>query len=173
MLEIIGDGTLMQRWTSAVKASPTVWIRHYYDDAWGNWICMTSPTWQPFEVTNKENCVGTWTALYNPALDLVTLRGKVLYTPAANMDTGARIDIGTIPAAYCPDSHAPMAIYRDSSVAARLQGMVGSGGTILMRNSGTFSAGTTYTLHFNVVYHKVLNQSGAIAGPVDGNEVEY
>lgn len=42
MLEVIGEGTIMQRFTEAVKTQPRVAVRFRYDDAWGDWIALNS-----------------------------------------------------------------------------------------------------------------------------------
>ena len=35
-----GDGQIMQRITTCTKASPIVYVRHYYSNAWGDWVTI-------------------------------------------------------------------------------------------------------------------------------------
>lgn len=38
ILEVMGIDTLIQRWTTASKANPRTYERHYYSDSWGDWV---------------------------------------------------------------------------------------------------------------------------------------
>lgn len=38
MLEVMGSGTIIQRWTTASKASPRTYERAYFSSSWGDWI---------------------------------------------------------------------------------------------------------------------------------------
>jgi hypothetical protein len=38
MLEVMGKGTIIQRWTTASKASPRTYERAYFSSEWGDWI---------------------------------------------------------------------------------------------------------------------------------------
>ena len=38
MLEVMGRGTIIQRWTTASKTNPRTYERSYYSSAWGDWV---------------------------------------------------------------------------------------------------------------------------------------
>lgn len=38
MLEVMGQGTIVQRWTAASKTRPRAYERSYFDGAWGQWV---------------------------------------------------------------------------------------------------------------------------------------
>lgn len=42
VLEVLGFDTIVQRWTTASKANPRTYERHYYSGSWGAWKCMLS-----------------------------------------------------------------------------------------------------------------------------------
>jgi hypothetical protein len=43
MLEVMGRGTIIQRWTTASKTSPREYERAYFSSAWGDWIKTYDP----------------------------------------------------------------------------------------------------------------------------------
>lgn len=38
MLEVMGTGTIIQRWTAATKTNPRSYERSYFDSSWGDWV---------------------------------------------------------------------------------------------------------------------------------------
>lgn len=97
------NGQLMQRITTCSKTAPTVYLRYYYQSAWGDWVCINyEPGWKSatlegdFELYSTGNPV-----LYRRSGNTVEIKGAVKPTSAIAYSADF-YTITTLPAGYRP-----------------------------------------------------------------------
>lgn len=112
--------------------------------------------WTSFTMTNISTATSStaWVAKYNSALDLVSIRGYVEFTPSAEISAGTEFSIGTIPSDYRPAGNTAISVYRNVTNSTEIRGRASSDGNIYLRYGTKMSAGTSAGFYINTVYYK-------------------
>lgn len=90
MLEVMGRGTIIQRWTTASKTSPREYERAYFSSAWGDWIKTYDP--EVGKVYSASKSVRVTTASVDTHADGATIdvpAGTYVITAEATFNTGS------------------------------------------------------------------------------------
>lgn len=92
MLEVMGIDTLVQRWTTASKANPRTYERHYYSGSWGDWVKTYDASVGTVYSASKDVTIGSTETGVDNVKDGASVSvpaGTYAVTASAAFNTGA------------------------------------------------------------------------------------